>query len=197
MTLQLTRWLAVVSAAGMVFALQVAPALGQIISVGGKSFSCQELHSIGEDTELAEVFMDSKKTAVNLQRLLDNMKRVVERDIQANIDSVRNFDMTSLKLMKDSADRTAAALAAKSGLGKLAAATGISFSAAGLITTASLAILEKTVGARGGITGIQQKGQLIRNVSVLESLIQSHQQNAEAIFQLQVQAKRLHQQHCR
>jgi len=121
--------------------------------------------------------MDLRRAATNLERLADAVDRRVDREIESAIASIE-ASTRALEPMEDV-------------VGHLLPGN------TGRLLTESLNLLRRTVGAHGGITGVQADTWRLHQTSALRGGASDARAAAEAIFQRQVEAGRQHSRQCR
>ena len=139
--------------------------------------SCSDLEAIANSEDLAQMQMDLRSAAVNLDRLADAVNSRVDSEIASAISAIEGSSRT-LSGMSNAVSH----LLAPSGVGSL--------------VSGAIAVLERTVGAHGGITGVQADTWRLHETSALTSGASDAREAAEAIFQLQVDAGRQYSNQC-
>lgn len=187
-------------------ALLLAPgvdAFARDVTIRGQRVSCAQLQAIGQDEQLAQAFLDSKRAAAALRAQIQAADQAV-RDRRSR----ENWWRHNCRQARDTVmqfhgavSRVKGVIAAKGVVLKtVAAAAGVPLT----LKAAALALLWKSVGFTWGQacdTGAAYNDyevtKLVNRMNGLSHQVQTYERQAQQAWDLLVQAKALHRQHCR
>lgn len=138
--------------------------------------SCAELKTVANSEGLAQMQMELRRAGAKLDRMADAVDREVDAEIKSAVAAVEGSSRV-LKPLQDA-------------VGHLLP------SATSQLVDASLGVLRRTVGAQGGITGVQADTWRLHSSSALRSGADDSRRAAEAVFQRQTQAGRDYASRC-
>lgn len=160
---------------------------------------CRALRAVGESSELATLYHNTKRGAVSTKRAIEQLEAAIKGTYpkaqqKRAADEVARKAHTAISLIE-----TGVALTSKSGADaaflKVAAAWGVPVTPHGLIAIVAWKGL-KYIGDRGGVTGAQRRQWLLHALAARKSELGKLQSAAEKIFQTMVRAKREYQSRC-
>jgi hypothetical protein len=163
------RVLAITLAAGLLTATLAGAALAE------SRRPCPELQTVANSEDLAAMQMELRRSAVHL----DLLAGAVDRRVDAEIDEAIATITESYEALET-----------------LRTAAGVLLGHSDLLDV-SLEVLRRTVGARGGITGLQADRWRLHETTALRSGAEDSREAAEAIFQQQAQARSEYRDRCR
>ena len=155
----------------MVMALTVATVPSSAVAQ-----SCAELKTISNSEGLAQMQMEFRRAGAKLDRMADAVDRRVDAEVKSAVATIEDSNR-ALKPLQDAVGHL------------LPGATSE-------LVDASLGVLRRTVGAQGGITGVQADTWRLHSASALRSGAEDSREAAEAVFQRQTQAGRDYAKRC-
>jgi hypothetical protein len=139
--------------------------------------SFPKLETIANSDGLASMQMELRRAGARLDRMAEAVDRRADKDIEAAIIQVKE-SREALEPLEEL-------------VGHLLP------EGSSMLFDVSIAILRRTVGARGGITGIQTDTWRLHEATALRSGAEDARRAAEAIFQEQTRAGREHRSRCK
>ncbi len=141
-----------------------------------ESQSCAELKTIANSEGLAQMQMELRRAGAKLDRLAEVVDRRVDAEIKSAVSAIESSSRALTPLQE--------------AVGSLLP-TGTS-----KLVDASIGILRRTVGASGGVTGLQADTWRLHQASALRSGAEDSRRAAEEVFQRQMQAGREYESRC-